>query len=41
MGCRVCGYRTSRIYCFAPFSGSGPSNMELLVEAFKAFFEVR
>ena len=41
MGCRVCGYRTSRIYCFAPFSGSGPSNMDLLVEVFKAFFEVR
>ena len=41
MGCRACGYRTNRIHCFAPFSGSGPSNMDLLVEAFKAFFEVR
>ena len=41
MGCRVCGYRTARIFCFAPFRGSGPSNMELLVEAFKAFFEGR
>ena len=41
MGCRVCGYRTNRIHCFAPFSGSGPSNMDLLVEVFKAFFNVR
>jgi hypothetical protein len=41
MGCRVCGYRTRRIHCFAPFNGSGPSNMDLLVEAFKAFFNIR
>ena len=41
LGCRVCGYRTRRIHCFAPFHGSGPNNMDLLVEVFKAFFNIR
>jgi hypothetical protein len=41
MGCRVCGYRTNRIHLYAPSIGEGQSNMDILTEAFRAFFHVR